>query len=85
MLSDYLPPTQSIWEGRKGPSEAGETWVGTLSFPAVGEEDNITVLSFFKIYLFIICTYTVAVLIHTRRGDPISLGMVVSHHVVAEI
>jgi hypothetical protein len=41
---------------------------------------------FFKnIYLFIICKYTVAVFRHPRRGDQISLQMVVSHHVVAEI
>jgi hypothetical protein len=38
---------------------------------------------FFKIYLFIICKYTVAVFRHTRRGCQISLRMVVSHHVVA--
>ena len=36
--------------------------------------------------LFIIkCKYTVAVFRHTRRGHQISLWMVVSHHVVAEI
>jgi hypothetical protein len=40
---------------------------------------------FFKIYLFIICKYTVAVFRHSRRGSQISLGMVVSHHVVAGI
>jgi hypothetical protein len=40
---------------------------------------------FFKIYLFIICKYTVAVLRHSRRGSQISLRMVVSHHVVAGI
>jgi hypothetical protein len=39
----------------------------------------------FKIYLFIICKYTVAVFRHSRRGSQISLGMVVSHHVVAGI
>jgi hypothetical protein len=38
---------------------------------------------FLKIYLFIICKYTVAVFRHTRRGRQISLWMVVSHHVVA--
>jgi hypothetical protein len=40
---------------------------------------------FFKIYLFIICKYTVAVFRHTRRGSHISLQMAVSHHVVAGI
>jgi hypothetical protein len=40
---------------------------------------------FFKIYLLIICKYTVAVFRHTRRGSQILLQMVVSHHVVAEI
>jgi hypothetical protein len=38
---------------------------------------------FLKIYLFIICKYTVAVFRHSRRGSQISLRMVVSHHVVA--
>jgi hypothetical protein len=40
---------------------------------------------FFKIYLFIICKYIVAVFRHSRRGSQISLWMVVSHHVVAGI
>jgi hypothetical protein len=40
---------------------------------------------FLKIYLFIICKYTVAVFRHTRRGHQISLRMVVSHHVVPGI
>ena len=40
---------------------------------------------FLKIYLFIICKYTVAVFRHSRRGSQISLWMVVSHHVVAGI
>jgi hypothetical protein len=42
-------------------------------------------LFFLKIYLFIICKYTVAVFRHSRRGHQISLRMVVSHHVVAGI
>jgi hypothetical protein len=40
---------------------------------------------FFKIYLFIICKFTVAVFRHSRRGHQILLQMVVSHHVVAGI
>jgi hypothetical protein len=40
---------------------------------------------FFKIYLFIICKYTVAIFRHTRRGHQFSLQVVVSHHVVAGI
>jgi hypothetical protein len=40
---------------------------------------------FLKIYLFIICKYTVAVFRYTRRGHQISLRVVVSHHVVAGI
>jgi hypothetical protein len=40
---------------------------------------------FLKIYLFIICKYTVAVFRPPRRGHQISLWMVVSHHVVAGI
>jgi hypothetical protein len=46
---------------------------------------GVLLLLFLKIYLFIICKYTVAVFRHTRRGHPISLQMVVSHHVVAGI
>jgi hypothetical protein len=42
-------------------------------------------LFFKKIYLFIICKYTVAVFRHTRRGHQILLQMAVSHHVVAGI
>ena len=41
------------------------------------------VVFFLKIYLLIICKYTVAVFRHTRRGRQISLRIVVSHHVVA--
>jgi hypothetical protein len=40
---------------------------------------------FLKIYLFIICKYTVAVFRHSRRGHQILLQMVVSHHVVPGI
>jgi hypothetical protein len=40
---------------------------------------------FLKIYLFIIYKYNVAVFRHPRRGHPIPLWMVVSHHVVAEL
>jgi hypothetical protein len=44
------------------------------------------VFVFLKIYLFIICKYTVAVFRHSRRRrSQISLQMVVSHHVVAGI
>jgi hypothetical protein len=38
-----------------------------------------------RIYLLIICKYTVPVFRHTRRGRQISLWMVMSHHVVAGI
>jgi hypothetical protein len=54
-----------------------------------GHADSLLHISFFffflKIYLLIICKYTVAVFRHSRRGHQISLGMVVSHHVVAGI
>ena len=39
----------------------------------------------FKIYLFIIWKYTVAVFRYFRRESQISLWMVVSHHVVVGI
>ena len=42
-------------------------------------------LLFFKIYLFIICKYAVAVFRHPRRGRQISLRIVVSHYVIAGI
>jgi hypothetical protein len=48
-------------------------------------EEIILFYFFLKIYLFIICKYTVAVFRHTRRGSHILLWMVVSHHVVAGI
>jgi hypothetical protein len=53
--------------------------------PADANLDRLVsnVVFFFKIYLFIICKYTVAVFRHPRRGHQISLRMVVSHHVVA--
>ena len=38
---------------------------------------------FFKIYLFNICEYIVAVFRHTRRGHQVLLQIVVSHHGVA--
>jgi len=41
-----------------------------------------TVFFSFKIYLFNVYEYTVAVFRHTRRGNQIPLQMVVSHHVV---
>jgi hypothetical protein len=43
------------------------------------------VFFFLKIYLFIICKFTVAVLRYSRRGHQILLRKVVSHHVVAGI
>ena len=45
----------------------------------------VVFIFFIKLYLFIICKYTVAVFRHSRRGGQISLWMVVSHHVVAGI
>jgi hypothetical protein len=47
--------------------------------------DDTFLFFFLKIYLFIICKYTVAVFRHSRRGRQILLQMVVSHHVVAGI
>jgi hypothetical protein len=57
-----------------------------FALEVIGEMPLCTFLFFFfKIYLFIICKYTVAVFRHSRRGSQISLRMVVSHHVVAGI
>jgi hypothetical protein len=44
---------------------------------------NLNFFFFLKIYLFIICKYTVAAFRRSRRGCQILLWMVVSHHVVA--
>jgi Na+-transporting methylmalonyl-CoA/oxaloacetate decarboxylase gamma subunit len=41
------------------------------------------VFLFLKIYLFYLYEYIVAILRHTRRGHPIPVQMVVSHHVAA--
>jgi hypothetical protein len=52
------------------------------------KKSQVIVTIFFflkKIYLFIICKYTVVVFRYTRRGHQISLRVVVSHHVVAGI
>jgi hypothetical protein len=46
---------------------------------------NFSVPFFFKDLFIIICKYTVSVFRHTRRGSQLSLGMVVSHHVVGGI
>jgi hypothetical protein len=53
--------------------------------PSLWSCGHSILILFFEIYLFIICEYTVAVFRHTRRGRPIPLRMVVSHHVVAGI
>jgi hypothetical protein len=53
--------------------------------PIVSHLVGAGIFFLYKIYLSIICKYTVAVLRHSRRGHQISLRMVVSHHVVAGI
>jgi hypothetical protein len=56
--------------------------------PQIGKVELFFFFFFFfflKIYLFIICKYTVAVFRHSRRGSQILIKMVVSHHVVAGI
>jgi hypothetical protein len=60
---------------------------GGWSLPALLGWKEVTniYMYFLKIYLCIICKYTVAVFRHSRRGQQISLRMVVSHHVVAGI
>jgi hypothetical protein len=60
--------------------------VPTMPLWTLPLEPQSKINSFFlKIYLFIICKYTVAVFRRTRRGHQISLRVVVSHHVVAGI
>jgi hypothetical protein len=54
-------------------------------FPEPLEFKNYFLNNSLKIYLFIICKYTVAVFRHPRRGHQISLQMAVSHHVAAGI
>jgi hypothetical protein len=60
-------------------------WVLTVGTRVYGRTAGTLFFFFLKIYLFIICKYTVAVFRHTRRGRQILLQMVVSHHVVAGI
>jgi hypothetical protein len=48
-------------------------------------ETLLSTLYFFKDLFIIICKYTVADFRYTKRGHQISLQVVVSHHVVAEI
>ena len=50
-----------------------------------GAEPALLQIIIFKIYLFYVYEYTLAVFRHTRRGHRITLQMVVSHHEVAEI
>jgi hypothetical protein len=69
-----------------GPCDPGRRKEGKGGTKAsMAEEDMMHYLFFLKIYLFIICKYTIAVLRYSRRGHQISLWMVVSHHVVAGI
>ena len=62
-------------------------WPQILDLNVTVPNKTFTFFFFFfvKIYLFIICKYTVVVFRHTRRGSQISLRVVVSHHVVAGI
>jgi hypothetical protein len=46
-------------------------------------QNSVRTMSFFKIYLFYVYEYTVAVFRHSRRGHHVPLQMVVSHHVGA--
>jgi hypothetical protein len=62
-----------IYSGRELPTESGQF-------------QGITFPSFFLLQRFIyVYEYTLAVFRHTGREHPISLWMVVSHHVVAGI
>jgi hypothetical protein len=63
---------------------------GGLEYPYnLGQDTHCLFFSFHFspslgfIYLFYVYEYTIAVFRRTRRGHPIALQMVVSHHVVA--
>jgi hypothetical protein len=78
--------------GARGGQIPGARVTGCCEPPDGGAENQTWILwkiilffFFLKIYLFIICKYTVAVFKQSRRGSQISLQMVVSHHVVAGI
>jgi hypothetical protein len=62
-----------------------EPWVLSLPLRTCPVLVRFLFFFFFKIYLLVICKYTVADFRHSRRGSQISLWMVVSHHVVAGI
>jgi hypothetical protein len=71
---------RTVWAGL---GEGKDFSTGPLN--KMVQECAVFFFFFLKIYLFIICKYTVAVFRHARRGRQISLQMVVSHHVVAGI
>ena len=77
-LNDYKPPI----------SKAKMTQITKAAIKAIKFYKHVvqSVEKFIqKIYLFIICKYTVAVFRHSRRGRQIPLQMFVGHHVVAGI
>jgi hypothetical protein len=81
-----LPFCGEIWQSNLGSAFPHKSFKpqGHLAIP----EKYFLFFSFFfffKIYLLVICKYTVAVFRHSGRGSQISLRMVVSHHVVAGI
>jgi len=55
------------------------------NYTRISKSKKNVLFCFFKIYLFYVYEYTVAVFRHTRRGHQIPLQMAVSHHVVAGI
>ena len=70
--------------GREPPDTLAQHVAAGSSARATDTEGGRNVI-FFKIYLFIICKYTLAVFRHWRRRSQILLQMVVSHHVFAGI
>jgi hypothetical protein len=86
----FMPVRPAISTSRPSEVQASLSYLQsqTLSIDRKGWVKKVFLaftIFFFKIYLFIICKYTVAVFRHSRRGSQVSLQMVVSHHVVAGI
>ena len=84
-ISLWMAVSHHVVAGIWTPDLWKSSWVLSPTEPSHQPLLTLSFLFFLKIYLYIICKYTVAVFRHTRRGCQISLRMVVSHHVVAGI
>jgi hypothetical protein len=80
----FFPRARSL-SFLSGGSRTGWSGIALCRQNHISAYEPSVFLFFLKIYLFIICKYTVADFRNTRRGQQTSLLVVVSHHVVAGI